>query len=98
LNKIIEKESQDAFAYNNRALALIRIGELEMAKSDLDKSLQLDSQNPFVYKNYFFYYKEKKEKENACKAIEEALKKDMSEYGDNTDTHELKELKKEFCD
>ncbi|GJM36555.1 MAG: TPR repeat-containing protein YrrB [Saprospiraceae bacterium] len=97
LTTVIEKNTQDAYAFNNRALALIKVGKLEMAKSDLDESKKLDSQNPFLYKNYFLYYKEKNDLQNACQAIEEALKKDMSEYGEENDTKGLKKLKNEFC-
>jgi len=97
LSEVLKKNSQDAYAYNNRALGFIKIGELEKAKLDLEKSLKLDNKNPFLYKNYFWYYKEKEEHENACKALEEALKMSVSDYGEENDTKELKELKNKFC-
>lgn len=97
LTEAISRNNQNAYAYNNRGLAYMKLGEFERAESDLENSKKLDDQNPFLYKNYFLLYKEKNELENACEAIEEALKMDMSEYGRVNDTNELKKLKKEFC-
>lgn len=97
LDNVLKKNSQDAYALCNRALGFIKIRELEKAKSDLDNSKKLDNENPFLHKNYFLYYKEKGEKENACEAIEEALKKKMSDYGGDEDTKELIQMKNEYC-
>ena len=97
LNNVLMENNKDAYAYSNRALGFIKTGELKKAKSDLDKSKELDDENPFLHKNYFLYYKEKGDTENACEAIEEALKKKMSDYGGNEDTKELKKMKNEFC-
>lgn len=97
LDEVLKTDEPNAFAYNNRALAFIKIGELEKVKSDLDHSKGLDPENPFLYKHYFFYYKEKGELKNACNALEEALEKKMSDYGVENDTQELRRLKAEFC-
>ena len=97
LTEIIDKGNQHAFAYNNRGLAYLKLKDFEKAKSDFEESKNLDDQNPFLYKNYFLYYKEKNEMGNACKALEEALTKDMSMYGEEHDTKELKKLKAKFC-
>lgn len=97
LNEVIQKNDQDPFAYSNRAWALIQVGELDKAKLDLDASKKLDDQNPFLYKNYFHYYQGKKDSEAACQALDEALKMDMSKYGEPKDREALMQLKGKFC-
>ncbi len=97
LTKVINNNKKDAYAYNNRGLAYIKTAEYLKAKSDLDASKNLNNQNPFLYRNYFFLYQTKNDLEKACKALAIALQQDMSEYGRAKDTAELKRLKREFC-
>ncbi len=97
MSEVIQKNNQDAYAFNNRALAFIKSNQLEKAKSDLDYSKKLDSDNPFLFKNYYLYYKQLGEIEKACQALQIALQKDMSEYGEEYDSNELIKLQVENC-
>jgi tetratricopeptide (TPR) repeat protein len=97
LNEVIKIDTSDAFAYNNRAIGLLQIGNFEGAKADFDKSAKLDCENPFLHAGYFEYYKLIGDKVNACESLERALKKNMADYGYSKDTKKLTTIWSEYC-
>lgn len=101
LDSILTAISTDEFApyaFNNRAHASILLGKLDSAKRDLDHSLSLDPENPFVYKNYFLYYQAVGKADEACSQLAIALSKNMAEYGYPNDAKKLKALHEKHCD
>lgn len=97
LTNVIQLNSDAPYALNNRALAYIKVGKLNLAINDLDNSKKLDEENPFLFENYFYYYLEMNDMEKACKSIEEALNKRISDYGDQIDMERMIKLKEESC-
>lgn len=81
INRIIDNNETDAFAYNNRAKAHINLKQYDKAISDLDKSKSIDPNNPFLYRNYYDYYMALDNREKACKSIKYALLLDVLDYG-----------------
>lgn len=98
LNSVIIESKEDSYALNNRALGLINLGRFEEAKLDLDKSSEIDQENPFLYKNYSLYYIGIGDKEKACKNLNLALEKNMSDYGYQKDSDEILKLKSKHCE
>ncbi|MEO1518922.1 MAG: tetratricopeptide repeat protein [Bacteroidota bacterium] len=97
LTEALQADDADAYAYNNRALAHLKMGQLKKAKSDLEHSKAIDPDNPFLYKHYFFYHQQLGEQAEACQALGQALGKKMGEYGEASDTEELLSLQKAHC-
>lgn len=97
LNRVIDQDPNEPYARNNRALGNIQLKKFDLAKVDLDKSASLDNENPFLYKHYFLYYKAIGQKEKACKCLEQALAKNMANYGSNKDSDELNQILTDFC-
>ena len=97
LDQVLAQSQDDAYALNNRALGLIYLTRIEESKRDLDKSFEIDSENPFLYKNYFLYFQAIGDMDKACRNLKMALSKDMTVYGYPKDSAELKELWQTRC-
>jgi superkiller protein 3 len=97
LDQVLAQSQDDAYALNNRALGLIYLTRIEESKRDLDKSFEIDSENPFLYKNYFLYFQAIGDMDKACRNLKMALSKDMAVYGYPKDSAELKELWETRC-
>jgi superkiller protein 3 len=97
LNQVLAQSQDDAYALNNRALGLIYLTRIEESKRDLDKSFEIDSENPFLYKNYFLYFQAIGDMDKACRNLKMALSKDMAVYGYPKDSAELKKLWETRC-
>lgn len=87
-NKVIELESNFAYAFSNRGYAKIKIGLEEEGLLDILKSIELDKENSYAFRNLGIYYICKKDRANALKNLEIALKLDET-------TPQIQELIKE---
>lgn len=73
LSKAIGLNKEDAFAYNNRAMGFIKLHEFNKAWRDLEKSKELNPDNPYLLKNYGLYYMADSQMDKACQFFKLAL-------------------------
>jgi tetratricopeptide (TPR) repeat protein len=91
--KAIKLDPKGELGYSNLSYSLMKIGLLEEALENINKSISLNSINPYAYRNRALIYLEKGNIFNACDDIDEGIEKGFSKsYG-----NELEELKKEHC-
>lgn len=80
-------------SYNNRGFAYFKLGELETAEADIDKSLEMYPQNSYAHKNKALIYLAKKDISKACASLQKALNYGYNKmYGDEVD-----KLMEEYC-
>jgi tetratricopeptide (TPR) repeat protein len=65
-SKIIANDRNHAFAYNNRGFAEMELDDYLAAEHDIKKSLNLDSQNSYAYKNLGVLYLKTNKLDSAC--------------------------------
>lgn len=97
LDELIADQYEGSYIFNNRALGLIKLERYEEAKIDLDKSFGIDKFNPFLHRNYFYFYKDTNQLELACQSIEKALSLDVMKYGLRKHIQEFENLKADYC-
>ena len=97
LDGVLSDGYEHSFIYNNRALALLKLDSLSEAKQALDTALKLDEDNPFVYYNYYQYYKKIGDDELACENLSSALAKDVLAYGLASDLRLFERLQRKEC-
>lgn len=97
LTESIENGFNHSFAFNNRALGYIKNNQLEEALVDLQKAEKMDNENPFVYRNYYHYYRKKGDSVLACKYLQKALSLDILKYSLPKDKTAMEDLLKENC-
>lgn len=67
-----------AYAVNNRAFALLELNRPDDAKPELDRSIRLDDQNAWAYRNLGIYYLKKQQHAEALAQLLKAEKMDPS--------------------
>ncbi|MDR6195238.1 tetratricopeptide repeat protein [Siphonobacter sp. SORGH_AS_0500] len=67
-----------AYSVNNRAFALLELNRLEEAKAELDRSLRLEENNAWAYRNLGIYYLKKSDAAKALQELQKAEKLDPS--------------------
>lgn len=67
-----------AYAVNNRAFALLELNQLDEAKQELDRSLRLEEQNAWAYRNLGIYFLKKKQAADALVQLLRAEQLDPS--------------------
>ncbi len=72
--KVITKNPDYAYAYNNRASILMKEGEYQRALEAVEQSLVLDSDNAYAYRNMAICYAQLDNLEAACEALDAAEK------------------------
>ncbi len=97
LDELISSGYEHAFTYNNRALGLIKTKRFDEALADLKKSKEMNSENPFLYKNYCLYYLAIADTTKACESIDKALSLNALKYGFRKDIKNMRKLKIENC-
>jgi tetratricopeptide (TPR) repeat protein len=73
LNYSIRLDSRNAWAYSNRALAYLKLNELELAREDVNTSIQLDGNNPYAYMHSAMIYIAHKDFIAACLELKKAI-------------------------
>ncbi|WNJ18372.1 tetratricopeptide repeat protein [Pontibacter sp. G13] len=68
-NKILERQ-EDAYTYSNRSYSRLKTGDVKGAMKDVQKSIELDPNNCFAYRNRGLIYLEKGKNEKACQDFE----------------------------
>ncbi|MEM6967412.1 MAG: tetratricopeptide repeat protein, partial [Bacteroidota bacterium] len=69
---VIARQPDAPRALCQRALAHVRLGKLEDAREDLEKSKAIDANNPTLYLHYGYYYKEKNDRRQALENFTKA--------------------------
>ena len=72
-NHAIAIDDQEAFAYNNRAFANMKLGKINEAMEDVETSLRLMPDNSYAYRNRGLIWITKGEKGKACDDWHKAL-------------------------
>ncbi|WP_233207719.1 tetratricopeptide repeat protein [Siphonobacter sp. BAB-5405] len=67
-----------AYSVNNRAYALLELNRLDEAKAELDRSLRLDDNNAWAYRNLGLFYFKKQQFPQAMDALKKAERMDPS--------------------
>lgn len=98
LNTSIQLNKNNAWAYSNRALAYLKLNEIELARIDVTKSIKLDNQNPFAYKHSALIYIAIGDNESACIELDKAAKLQTSFRMADHKLEEIALLKKEYCE
>lgn len=97
LNKAIEFESENSYAYNNRARAKLGLNQFVEAEEDIEEALRIDKRNPYIYLNKYELYKAKNQLQKACEMLEVAMELDFSEYGSKEDEVKYVNIFKSSC-
>ncbi|MBL4648526.1 MAG: tetratricopeptide repeat protein, partial [Aureispira sp.] len=92
-NQAIAKDSLFAYAYNNKGYVLIQEGNYSQALEAVQKSLNLDNNNAYAYRNMAICYANMGDKTASCEALVVAGK---VEYGLRI-KEELEDLKVAYC-
>lgn len=100
-NKFLEISDgeNNAFAYNNRGFAKLKLNDIEGALSDIEKSIQLDPKNSFAYKNRGLVFVALDSTDLACEDFNDAIKLGYKEnYDDEVNILILKYCSKQTKD
>lgn len=87
-------DTANYIALNNLGYAELLAGNLEVAKAKFLKSMEMNPDNPFVYRNLGLYYMLIDDKKAACKNLRKCLNKKMIETWGEQYITELRE----FCE
>ena len=88
------KKSDDAFVYSNMGYCKYKLNDFEAALSDINKSLELNPDNPMAYKNRALIYFVTDNKDNACNDLHKSLELGFTKKFGN----DVEELISEKCD
>lgn len=97
LNYSIKLDSNNSWAYNNRALAYLKLEKLEKAMADVNKSISMDNQNPFAFKHRALIYIEQGELNLACNDLTEASTLSLLERMSDQRIEEIDKLIQNYC-
>jgi tetratricopeptide (TPR) repeat protein len=97
INRAIQLDKTNAYAFSNRALVYIKLSELDKARADIIKSIQLDASNPYVYKHSAMVYIKLKAFEKACLELNKAKDLGYIGFGNESDSNDVENLIKEYC-
>ncbi|MEM6262504.1 MAG: tetratricopeptide repeat protein [Bacteroidota bacterium] len=85
---------KEAVARNNRGIAKLALGMTDEALEDINKSIELDSENTYAYRNRALVLLKMGNTKKACQDLKKALKMGYAaEYGDDVEN-----LLKEKCE
>lgn len=97
LNFAINLDSTDAYAFNNRALAYLKINNFKNAELDVLKSIKLNPNNPYAFKTNALLLIEQRKITMACEQLKIAEEKGYYFFGNESDKEEVILLQKKYC-
>jgi tetratricopeptide (TPR) repeat protein len=97
LDKSVELDAFNAYAYSNRALAYFKLSVFDKARTDINKSIDLNDKNPYAFKHSAMIYIAMNDMENACIELKKAEANGYATFGNETDAHEVDEMIKKYC-
>ena len=81
LNSAIIHNPKYAFAYNNRGLAKVRLGQTEEGLADIEKAKSLDDSNAFIYLHLGFYFQKTNQEKLAHQHFQKAKDMEIDFHG-----------------
>lgn len=75
IERALQEEPLQPYFLNNRGYIHLLRGEMELAREDIDKSITLDPENAWAYRNKARYYHLQGNEQEAIRLYEQALKK-----------------------
>ncbi|HSY61411.1 MAG TPA: tetratricopeptide repeat protein [Cytophaga sp.] len=97
LDIAIAIDKKNAYAFNNRALTYLKLGDFEKARQDINTSKLLNDKNPYVYKHSALIYIELKQYDLACTELQKAKELDYASFGNEGDKNEVDQLIEKYC-
>lgn len=97
LNKAINMDSNNPYAYSNRAFVLLKLNQIQKAKFDIEIALKQIPKNAYAFKHRALIYIEEKEFEKACSDLYKANKLGQIYFKDEADIEEIKTLIERHC-
>lgn len=92
-DKVLEFDPEEPLGFSNRSFNKFKLGDLQGAMLDIEKSIKIYPANPYVYRIRALIYIEEGKIELACKDLQEALDKGFTiSYGE-----EVIDLQKKHC-
>jgi tetratricopeptide (TPR) repeat protein len=89
----LSKDKNVAFAYNNRGYVKLQLNDLAGAIMDIQKSLELNPNNPYAFRNRALVNIKTNNLDSACRDLQRAMDLGFTQnYGD-----EVEDLMKEYC-
>lgn len=98
LNTSLELDVNNAWAFNNRALAYLKLNKLDMARADVNKSIELDSENPFAFKHSALIYIALGDMDSACQDLKKAMDMETTNRMNEFGLKEIEVLMEEYCE
>jgi len=95
--KALTENPMDAYAFSNKALAHLNLGNLTQARKDIRKSIELDDTNPYAYKHSAMIYLKEGHISKACPALYKAVELDYENFSDEYDKNEVNDLIIKHC-
>ena len=78
-DSLIKNFPVSPYPYNNRGWAELNLGEIQQAKRDILKSIELDSTNAWAYRNMSLVFEKMKISDSSCFYAQLAKKKDKKQ-------------------
>ena len=94
LNKAIELDSLNAYAYSNRGLLYFKKSDYKKARIDIEKSIRLDPKNPYAYKHSAMIYIKQKKYGLAYTDLKKAKELGYKNFGNESDADDVEKLLK----
>ena len=85
-NMALAYDPTEPLARSNRALAYLKLGQIDRALDDINQSIRSDNLNPlaYVYKGEILLNEENNEVEKACKCFDTAIKLGYDDQSDSS--------------
>lgn len=97
IDKALELDKNNAFAYSNRALAYIKLDRLHAARADITRSIEINNENPWAYKHSALIYIALGEMDQACLELNKAAKIKLSRHMADHKYDEIESLIIKHC-
>ena len=97
-DRAIELDSNTAYAYNNRALANIKLGFFDKAKQDLRLSKRYGPDNPYYFKHLAYYMISNNDIDSVCYILNQAEEFGYDNLSSAYDRGDIDSLKNIYCD
>ncbi len=99
LNRALDENPKNAYAYSNRSLVYLKQNEFEKAREDIRKSIELDPSNPYAFKHSALIFLSLNETEHACNDLYKAVELGYAKFSSGTEhnSREVDQLIEQHC-
>jgi len=88
----------NSWIFNNRALVYLNLNKLDLARSEVNRSIQIDNQNPYAFKNSALIYIAEGMIDSACNDLKIAKELKITEIMTGNDLEEIDSLILKYCE